>query len=154
MSQKKPDVVDKGDRRVARSIVVNAPVEELFALAVNPHRHHELDGSGTVREGAKGPDHLSVGDTFVVRMKMFGVPYTITNTATQVEPDRVVEWKHPGGHRWRYEFESLGPSSTLVTETFDYRSSKVAKVFEWLGVPAKNAAGIEGTLEKLAQAHA
>lgn len=154
MSQMKPAVVDKGDRQVARSIVVNAPVEELFAIVVNPHRHHELDGSGTVREGAKGPDHLSEGDTFVVSMKMFGVPYTITSTATEVEQDRVVEWKHPGGHRWRYEFESLGPSSTQVTETFDYRSSMAAKVFEWMTVPAKNATGIESTLEKLAREHA
>jgi hypothetical protein len=154
MSQGTPTVVDAGERQVSRSIVINAPVGELFALVVNPHRHHELDGSGTVRDQAKGPERLSAGDTFVVRMRMYGIPYTITSTATQVEQDRVVEWKHPGGHRWRYEFEALGPSQTRVTETFDYRDSKAAKVYEWFGIPGRNAAGIESTLEKLAREHA
>jgi uncharacterized protein YndB with AHSA1/START domain len=154
MSQVTPTVVDKGDRQVSRSIVVNAPVEDLFAMVVNPHRHYELDGSGTVRDQAKGPVRLSEGDTFVVHMKMFGIPYTITSTATQIEQDRVVEWKHPGGHHWRYEFESLAPARTRVTETFDYRASKAAKVLEMLGVPGKNAAGIESTLVKLAREHA
>jgi hypothetical protein len=153
LSQVTPTVLDAGERQVSRSVVVDAPVGELFELVANPHRHHELDGSGTVRDQAKGPDRLSEGDTFVVRMKMFGIPYTITSTATQIEQDRVVEWKHPGGHRWRYEFESLGPSRTQVTETFDYRHSKAAKVYELIGIPGRNAAGIESTLQKLAREH-
>lgn len=154
MDASTPTTVDTGDRQVTRSIVVKAPAEELFALVANPHRHHELDGSGTVRDAAEGPELLAEGDRFTVRMKMYGLPYMIASTATKVEPDKVVEWRHPGGHRWRYEFQPLGPSETRVTETFDYHESRVAKLYEMFGFPARNAAGIEQTLARLAGMYA
>ncbi len=154
MHASSPMTVDTGDRQVARSIVVNAPVDELFAFVANPHRHHELDGSGTVRNQAEGPERLNESDRFTVHMRIYGVPYMITSTVTRSEPGKVVEWRHPAGHRWRYEFEPLGPSETRVTETFDYRDCKVAKVYEMLGVPEKNSSGIERTLEKLAHKYA
>ena len=154
MSDVIPTTVETGERQVARSLVVHASADELFSLIANPHRHHEFDGSGTVRDRAKGPEQLSAGDSFVVHMKMFGLPYTITSTATEIEQGRVVEWAHPGGHRWRYEFEPLGPAETRVTETFDYRASKAAKVFELIGVPRRNAQGIEQTLIRLARKYA
>ncbi len=146
--------VDSGERKVSRSVVVQAPAQELFELVANPHRHHELDGSDTVRPDAKGPEQLAEGDTFTVRMKMYGVPYMITSTATRIEPGKVVEWKHPGGHKWRYEFEELGPSETRVTETFDYSDTMLAKGYELMGIPDRNAKGIEQTLEKLARTYA
>jgi hypothetical protein len=70
---------------------------------------------------------------------------------TRYEQDRVIEWRHPGGHRWRWEFAPAGPAATEVTETFDYSTSKAAKVLELMKIPARNAAGIEATLRKLAQ---
>ena len=154
MSTSSSTIVDTGDRQVTRSIVVNAPADELFALVANPHRHHELDGSGTVRDQAEGPERLEVGDRFTVHMKMYGLPYTITSRVTRIEPGRVVEWQHPGGHRWRYEFESLRPSETRVTETFDYRDCRVARGYELLRVPQRNDSGIKQTLEKLARRYA
>lgn len=154
MSASSLTTIDTRGRQVTRSIVVNASVDDLVALVINPHRHHELDGSGTVRGQAKGPERLVEGDQFMIRMRMYGLPYLITSTATCVEPNKVVEWRHPGGHRWRYEFEPLGPSETKVTETFDYRDSKVAKLYELLRVPQKNASGIEQTLEKLVRRYA
>lgn len=143
-------IVDRGDRQVARSIVVETPVRRIFTLVANPHRHHELDGSGTVRDRAEGPEQIAEGDTFTVRMKILGFPYAITSTATEVVLDRVVEWQHPGGHRWRYDFEEMGPTQTRVTETFDYRESKTAKLYELMRYPARNARSIERTLEKKA----
>ena len=47
---------DSGPRRVSRSVQVNAAAADVFALIADPHRHHELDGSGTVRDTeVKGP---------------------------------------------------------------------------------------------------
>ena len=60
-------------------------------------------------------------------MKMYGVPYRITSTVTALKPNEVVEWRHPVGHRWRWEFESLSPTLTRVTETFDYREAGAVK---------------------------
>ena len=42
-------VVDLGPSQVGRTVEVQAPAPELFAIVADPTRHHELDGSGTVR---------------------------------------------------------------------------------------------------------
>src|SRR3954469_24362745 len=90
--------VDAGPKKVARRVLVKAPAAEIFAIVSDPHRHPELDGSGTVRDvPIKGPHQLSVGDRFTVGMKQFGLPYQITSTVTEVEDGRVIEWQHPLG---------------------------------------------------------
>ncbi|MEH3140949.1 MAG: SRPBCC family protein [Mycobacterium kyogaense] len=143
---------DSGPRTVSRSVQVSAPAADIFALLVDPHRHHEVDGSGTVRDTqVKGPHRLQQGDKFTVGMKQFGVPYAITSTATAVQDDHVVEWQHPLGHRWRWELSAVGPGITKVTETFDYSTAKLPIVIELMGYDKKNAQGIESTLSGLAE---
>ncbi len=146
-------VVDAGPQQVSRSVEVAAPVAELYALAADPRRHHELDGSGTVGDNIKIPTKLVVGSKFSTKMKMFGVPYRITSTVTALKPNEVVEWRHPAGHRWRWEFESLSPTLTRVTETFDYRDAGAIKnklkYYTLIGARKFNASGIEATLVQL-----
>jgi uncharacterized protein YndB with AHSA1/START domain len=144
-------VVDNGPRKVTRSVEVDRPAGELFALVADPHRHRELDGSGTVQDTVTGPHELHEGDKFSVKMKMYGLPYRITSRVTELVADRVVEWQHPGGHRWRWEFTPVGEGRTTVSETFDYSTvpGVQAKALEVFGFPRKNAAGIEATLKKL-----
>ena len=148
--------VDAGPRRVSRSVEVQAPAADVFALVADPHRHGELDGSGTVGETVAGPQRLNEGDRFSVRMKQYGVPYRITSRVTELADGRVVEWRHPFGHRWRWELTPLSDASTRVTETFDYSPvpSWQAKGFELFKVPAQNAAGIEATLQRLQSRYA
>jgi hypothetical protein len=142
--------VDAGAHRVSRRALVHAPAAEVFALVANPHRHPELDGSGTVRKApVTGPQTLSVGATFTVAMKQHGFPYKITSKVTAFEPDKLVEWQHPAGHRWRWELAEIQPGTTQVTETFDYSTAKAPKVLELFGAPKQNAAGITKTLEAL-----
>jgi hypothetical protein len=151
-------VVDAGPRRVCRSVDVAAPAAELFAMAADPRRHSELDGSGTVRDNVNAPAKLDVGSKFSTKMKMFGLPYRITSTVTALQPDKLVEWRHPLGHRWRWEFESLSPTSTRVTETFDYHEAgalkNTLKYYELFGFAKGNASGIEATLAKLRDRYA
>ena len=152
MSQPQVSPVDVGSRKVARRVTVNAPAAELFALAANPHRHHQLDGSGTVRDSSvKGPEKLSTGDKFSVGMKQFGVPYKITSTATEIVDGQTVEWQHPMGHKWRWDFRETSPGVTEVTETFDYTTARSPKFLEITGYDKKNGEGISSTLAKLAQ---
>src|SRR5689334_4144474 len=90
---------DAGKQAVSRSVQVTAPVATLFEQIADPHRHHEIDGSGTVRNvDVKGPHRLSKGDRFTVGMTQYGLPYKITSTATRVEENQIVEWQHPLGH--------------------------------------------------------
>jgi uncharacterized protein YndB with AHSA1/START domain len=141
---------DAGPRAVSRSVQVAAPVAEVFALIVDPHRHPELDGSGTVRDAdVKGPHHLSKGDKFTVGMTQFGLPYKITSKVIAVEENRLVEWQHPLGHRWRWELAEVSPATTKVTETFDYSTAKLPLVIQLGGYQKKNGDGIEATLQAL-----
>jgi Polyketide cyclase / dehydrase and lipid transport len=151
-------VVDAGPRQVSRSVEVAAPAADLYAFAADPRRHGELDGSGTVRANITMPAELAVGSKFSTSMKMLGLPYRITSTVTALKPNEVVEWRHPVGHSWRWEFEALSPSLTRVTETFDYRNAGAIKnglkYYELMGFSKTNASGIEATLAKLRDRYA
>jgi uncharacterized protein YndB with AHSA1/START domain len=143
---------DAGPKAVSRSIQVAAPVADVFALVVDPHRHPELDGSGTVRDiDVKGPHRLNTGDKFTVGMTQYGLPYKITSKVTAVEDDHLVEWQHPLGHRWRWELTEVSPGTTKVTETFDYSTAKLPLIVQIGGFQKKNADGIEATLQALAE---
>jgi uncharacterized protein YndB with AHSA1/START domain len=151
MTDQSVTTVDRGPRQVSRRVLVHAPVAEVFALLADPHRHPELDGSGTVRDiPVAGPERLSQGAKFTVGMTQYGVPYKITSTVTAFERNRLIEWRHPLGHRWRWELDEVETGAIQITETFDYRAAKIPKLLELFGQPAKNGLGITKTLEALA----
>jgi hypothetical protein len=143
--------VEAGPRQVSRTAEVKAPAAELFALLADPTKHGQLDGSGTVLDSVKGPDRLSDGAKFSVKMKQYGFPYKITSTVTKFEDGSLIEWKHPLGHRWRWELTQLSEGVTKVVETFDYSQTGgvQAKSLELMGFPKKNGEGIASTLTKL-----
>jgi hypothetical protein len=152
MSSNTVEIVDRGLKAISRSIVVDIPAEEIFARLEDPHRHHELDGSGTVHATVEGPTKLKPGDTFQVNMKMFGLPYKITSTVVRFAQDRDIEWRHPAGHTWRWQLEPLSPTRTRVIETWDFSGSRAAWSYRFAGVPRRNTKGIEKTLRGLERA--
>ncbi len=107
--------------------VIPASPEAVFALISDPARHHEFDGSGTVREAKNVPSHLELGATFGMGMKL-GLPYSMVSTVVEYEQDRLLAWqtrppyplvgKFAGGRIWRYELEPVG-GGTRVTESWD-----------------------------------
>ena len=150
--------VDAGRNQVSRSVEVHAPAADLFAIVADPRRHHELDGSGTVGDNLRAPQRLVAGARFTTKMTMFGVPYRITSTVTAMKPNELIEWRHPVGHHWRWEFAAIASTITRVTETFDYRDTGLLKnrlkYYERTGFAKRNAAGIEATLTKLRDRYA
>lgn len=148
----KPQQIDTGARQVTFVVEVDRSPSDVFALVANPHRHRELDGSGTVRSAVAGPSCLAEGDIFTINMHMLGLPYRIRSRVTAVETDRLIEWRHPLGHHWRWRLDPT-PTGTKITETFDYsRASGLwASTLRMLGFVRANTAGIRTTLEKLAQ---
>jgi len=135
-------------RSVSRSAVVAAPPAEVFALLADPRRHAEIDGSGTVKGLVQGPERLSLGDRFGMRMRL-GVPYVISSEVVELEPNQRIAWRHIGHHIWRYELEPVD-GGTRVTETFDWAHARSPLALELLGIPARNARSIDATLERLA----
>ena len=141
--------VGQDGRTIARRVTIDAPASVLFELVADPHRHHEFDGSGTVTATVTGPTALAQGDTFTVAMKQYGAPYKIKSKVVALQKDRLIEWKHPAGHTWRWQLEETTPGTTQVTETWDATGAKPYPIFKLLGVPGKNARGITKTLEGL-----
>lgn len=145
--------VDAGRNQVSRSVEVHAPAADLFAIVADPRRHHELDGSGTVGKTIRAPRRLVPGARFTMKMRMFAVRYRVTSTVTAMKADELIEWRHPVGHHWRWEFAAITPTITRVTETFDYRETGLLKdrlkYYERTGFAKRNAAGIEATLTRL-----
>lgn len=142
------------DKSVSRTAVVAAPPDLIFALLADPQRHEELDGSGTLRGRATGPERLSKGAKFGMSMHFHKVPYRITNTVLEFEEDRRIAWRHFYGHVWRWELEPIevdGRPGTQVTETFDWGRSRSPWLLERGKYPALNARGMEETLSRLQQ---
>jgi len=139
----------RNDKITSVSRVIDAPAAELFALVADPAKHSLFDGSGTVKEAKTSTPITAVGQKFSMNMKL-GVPYRIGNTVKEYRKDELIAWAHMGGHRWRYEFETV-PGGTEVTESFDYSTAlfPVQKFIVLAGYPTKHGASMERTLERL-----
>ena len=137
-------------RSVSVSRQIAAPADVIFDILADPSRHAEIDGSGTVR-GSKDdqPERLELGSRFGMKMKIV-VPYDMRSTVVEFEEDRLIAWAHFGKHRWRYELEP-NDDGTLVTETFDWSTSKAPVVLEKAGYPQMHLTNIRRTLDKLAE---
>ena len=137
------------DRTVSVSRVIAAAPGKIFDLLAVPSGHAIIDGSGSVKGEQVGPERLTkVGDRFGMKMKMYGLPYRISNTVVEFEENRLIAWAHFGGHRWRYELEPVD-EGTRVTETFDWSTAKAPQFIELMGYPKKHPAAMETTLERL-----
>ncbi|WP_049897750.1 SRPBCC family protein [Nesterenkonia massiliensis] len=156
-----PEEIPAGKHVRSYRITIQAPAAELYALVADPHRHHEFDGSETVRPSAVGPHRLEQGSRFSVHMKKYGVPYRLPLRVTQAvspAPGRtgVLEWRQPTGHRWRWEFtadDDAGSPRTVVTESYDASSQNrlVRTLLGAAGIPAENARSIRASLQRLRQ---
>lgn len=138
--------------------VIAAPAGEIFALLADPARHHDIDGSGTVRDARGGSQQLALGSTFGMSMKM-GVPYSMVSTVIEFEPDRRIAWQTrgptklgswAGGRIWRYELEPVD-GGTLVRESWDIRQeSAITKPLVRMG-GGKTRGNMEQTLARIEQ---
>ncbi len=139
-------------RVVSASRLIHAPASTIFDLLANPARHAEIDGSGTVQnQRMDAPQRLSLDAKFGMDMKMFGAPYRITNVVVEFEENRRIAWRHFGRHIWRYVLEPTGPEGedTLVTESFDWNTAIVPRVYELVGYPSAHEVNMAKTLERL-----
>lgn len=128
---------------------MHAPAERVFDLLTDPTKHPLLDGSGTVLASRTGsPQRLELGSKFGMDMRQ-GVPYRITNTVVEYEENRLIAWRHVGGHRWRWELKPVDENTTEVSETFDWSTAPGGFAYGMLGFLDRNTKGIEATLAGL-----
>ena len=140
-------------RTVVVERVVAAPAQAIFDVVADPSMHPVIDGSGTVRaELAGNPERLQLGAKFGMAMKILR-PYRMGNEVVEFEEGRLIAWSHIGGAIWRYELEPAA-GGTRVRETFDYARTTVPLLpwfFRLARIPERNRAGMEKTLDRLAE---
>lgn len=113
------EIFDTGNSKIKSArIVIHASPSAIFDLLANPKRHKEIDGSKTITDNFSGPDRLSLGAKFGMKMRL-GINYRIMNTVVEFEENALIAWRHLGRWRWRYELRDLGNGSCEVTESFD-----------------------------------
>lgn len=135
--------------------VIAAPPETIFGIIADPARHHEFDGSGTVRDAKDVPPRLELGATFGMSMHL-GFGYSTVNTIVEFEEGRRIAWqtsptmgpltKLIGGRIWRYELEPV-EGGTKVRESWDISQERI----KFLVAPArgKTRKNMEATLARL-----
>ncbi len=133
-------------RSVSASRVIAAPPSAIFDVLADPRRHHDLDASGTVLGMREGPERLSLGATFTMRMKM-GARYETRNVVVAFEEDRAIAWHHVARFVWRYDLDEVA-GGTRVTESFTYDQPWAFSIIV-LRVPQKNRRSMEASLERL-----
>ncbi len=138
----------RGAKSVSATRFIPADAGVIFDLLADPSRHHEIDGEETVQSARGSGERLGPGSSFGMNMKILGVPYIIKNHVTAFEEGRLIEWRHFGHHRWRYELEPV-EGGTIVTETFDWGPARFPPMYEWVGYPDRHEVGMAATLERL-----
>src|SRR5699024_10634803 len=130
--------------------------QELWQLAANPHRHHELDGCETLLASVTRPVRLAQGDTFHIWIYQLVIPFTFTMRVIYTIEHQAIAWNHPAGPTCGWHFEAADDAGTWVTETFDYSKVKplMLRAWNWAGVFPKNADSMRASLEKLQQRYA
>lgn len=112
---------------------IEAPADRIFELLADPARHHDIDGSGTVRDAKeRSGERLQLGSKFGMKMHL-AVNYSMVNEIIEFEDGRRIAWqtrpgdgwqsKMFGGRIWRYELEPAD-TGTLVRETWDISREK------------------------------
>ena len=139
--------------------VIKAPARQIFALIADAGRHPSFDGSGTVDHADSATIPLELGTTFSMRMRgspeTLFLPYTMSNTVIEFEPDRRIAWQTYGlrgligGRIWRYELTPT-EDGTLVRETWDVSQDRQRPMLRMGSMPRQSEDGMRATLARIA----
>ena len=90
MSEIRSEILNTGiaELKSAR-IVINAPAAKIFDIIARPALHPKIDGSNSVKSVNWGPDRLSLGAKFGMRMKI-GIRYKITNIVVEFQDNQLI----------------------------------------------------------------
>ncbi len=146
----------EGDNISAERLIRSEP-GPIFEILARPSRHHEIDGSGTVKKpSASSPERVKLGDEFRMSMRL-GIPYFMNSKVIEFEEGKRIAWqprapgflgKFIGGRIWRYE---LNPKDggTLVRETWDISQEHNKKAVKNDVVTKRVSAALEQTLTRM-----
>lgn len=147
--------VKKVEQVVSVERVIPASPAAIFALLVDPDRHHDIDGSGTVVGAKKGSQRLQLGSKFGMSMKV-GMSYSMVSTVVEFDEPRLIAWQTRGpgnlggGRIWRYELTPVD-GGTLVRESWDITRESFLSKWMVKGLGEKTRENMTATLDRIAQ---
>ncbi len=134
---------------IITSRLIPAPADAIFELLARPALHPMIDGSGSVKGvQERTPERLSPGARFGMQMKI-GVPYKILPRVEEFEEGRLISWRHPADHIWRYRLDPVDDTHTMVTEEFDFRQSRFPWMIKLMRWPRRNMRSMQQTLIRM-----
>lgn len=141
--------------------VIDAPPAAIFDILANPHRHHELDGSGQLRGSVRGPDRLTEGSAFSMGMQQGRSPnYRTRNEVTEFVDNELIAWRTyavikgkrlVGGQTWRFILTPY-QGSTQVRQGYDWKAANSSFLVGLFRYPQRTAVAMEQTLRRLEHA--
>jgi hypothetical protein len=152
--------------RVSATRRIGAPAAAIYRIVSHPAGHVRIDGSGMLDAAPDARPLTAVGETFDMNMDRTPlndipglVKYTVRNTVTQIEPDRLVEWtiggvdQPPLGHVYGWQLEPVSDTETDVTNYCDWTNITAelrARRPDWPIVPVSMLEESVAKLERLA----
>jgi uncharacterized protein YndB with AHSA1/START domain len=150
------------DDHLRATRVLAAPINAVFDVLADPARHAVIDGTGRVRDNLDREPLTAPGQVF--RMAMYHPEhpdgdYLTANRVQVLEPPHAISWQTGydagdgalcfDGWFWRYDLEPAGPSSTIVTLTYDWSATSEA-TRELIGFPPFPPQHLDDSLAHLA----
>ncbi|MBU3702610.1 MAG: dimethyladenosine transferase [Acidimicrobiia bacterium] len=146
--------MNESEQVVSVERFVAAPPEAIFELLVDPDRHHDFDGSGTVVGAKQGSQRLRLGSRFGMSMRV-KMSYSMVSTVIEYDEPRLIAWQTRGpgnlggGRIWRYELQPV-EGGTLVRESWDISRESVLSKWMVKGLGEKTKENMAATLERIA----
>lgn len=146
--------MNESEQVVSVERVIAASPEAIFELLVDPDRHHDIDGSGTVVGAKQGSQRLQLGSRFGMSMRV-KMAYSMVSTVIEYDEPRVIAWQTRGpgnlggGRIWRYELQPV-EGGTLVRESWDISRESVLSKWMVKGLGEKTKENMAATLERIA----
>lgn len=111
------------------SIIVEAPIDEVWAIVSDPRRYGELSPEA---QGAELSSPLSLGTSFEGRNRRGGNEWTTPCTVTAFDPPHVFAFEAGEGDTastWMFTLREVGDGQVEVVQSFD---SKRLRHADWL----------------------
>jgi uncharacterized protein YndB with AHSA1/START domain len=149
-------MIDQTETCVRVERTADAAADGLFAVLVDPRRHVEIDGSGTLRADRDSTLIAGIGQVFSMAMHHPDLgDYTSENHIVEFEAGRRITWettrdgKTPPGFRWGWELTPTSPSQTTVVHTYDWSRVTDQAVLDRVNFPRVSAAEMQETVNRL-----
>lgn len=145
---------------------IDAPAKDIFEVLTLPARHHEFDGSGTVRAADDTERITKSGEKFVMNMngEHMGGDYRTHNFVTAYDENKMIGWQPapegedgsapegPLGWEWLYTLEAVDANTTDVTLTYSWDKVTDQELLKKVSFPLFSSEQLEESLNLLAAA--